>query len=455
MIDYDPDELFAPVPSHESIRALLAVAASKNCFLEGYDVDNAYLFGNLDVPIRMKQPTDSTGIPAKEGHDCFLVKSLYGAKQAGKIWGNEIHQKLKSWKFTQSSVDPRLYYFSHIQDFILICVVVDDVTFCSNSHPMMIQFKENMKASFEVKFYGELQSFIRWKITRTLLTITITQTSYCERLLKRFGMESCNPTRLPLPTNVDLAPRQSHETPLSPEARHTFRAIVGGVSYLAQCTRPDLIFSISALARSLHAPCSRHLSIAKRILRYIRGTMTYGIQFTNKAITYASLRAAVDADWGGCPATRRSTSGYIFAINGAPILWKSKLQPLVTLSPGAAEYVALSACVNDVTWLRRLVFELVCLKACTKESFILPTAIEIDSSAAMSIASNKESSKLTKHISIRFHHVRDHLSFGTISLQKVKTDCQVADCLTKPATTQSLHRIVSTFLTDHNNQEVI
>lgn len=318
-IDFNPEELYAPVASHESIRSLLCITAIEDCDVEGCDVDNAYLFGDLDIPIRMKQPTDSSCVIVQPGFDCLLLKSLCGARQAVRIWGNEIHNRLIHWKFIQCSVDPRLYYFSYQSYFIIVCVVVDDIAFASNNPEMMKQFKENMGASFNVKFYGELRSFIRWSITRTPSAYYISQRTYCERLLLRFGMQNCNPAQTPLPHNVDLSPRQIRETPLNPEAHHTFRAIVGAVSYLAHCTRPDILFSILALARSLHAPTFRHLSYAKRILRYIKGTMNYGIKFNRgQRITPDSMRAAVDADWSGCNSTRRSTTAFIFTVNEAP-----------------------------------------------------------------------------------------------------------------------------------------
>lgn len=218
------------------------------------------------------------------------------------------------------------------------------------------------------------------------------------------------------------------------------------VSHIWHCTRPDLSFTVAALARSLHAPSSRHLSLAKRVLRYVRGTMRYGLRFNiNQRITPTSMRAAVNADWGGCTTSRRSTSGYIFAVNGSPIFCKSKLQTVVALSSGEAEYVVLSACLKEITWLRRLFYELVHRQECTDDSVIPPTIIEIDISAAMSIAANNESTKLTKHIAIRFHHVRHNIVHRIIFLQKVTSNCQVADTLTERPTQTSLNRLVTSF----------
>lgn len=113
-------------------------------------------------------------------------------------------------------------------------------------------------------------------------------------------MEHCNPVKTPVQTNVDLSPRKVQESLLNERDHHTFRAIVGGSSYISHCTRPELNLTIAALACSLHTPTSRHFSLEKRIIQYINGTLNYDIKFNhNQKITQSSMRAAVDADWGG------------------------------------------------------------------------------------------------------------------------------------------------------------
>lgn len=143
----------------------------------------------------------------------------------------------------------------------------------------------------------------------------------------------------------------------------------------------------------------------------MKGTSHFGLKFKrHQEIIPASVRAAVDADWGSCTSTQRPTTGFILTVNGTPIFGKSKLQKVVALSSGEAEYVTLSSCIKEVTWSRTIVYEIANRHLCQNESYITPTAIEMDSSAAMSIASNKDSIKLTEQISRRFHHVRHHIA---------------------------------------------
>lgn len=121
-------------------------------------------------------------------------------------------------------------------------------------------------------------------------------------------------------------------------------------SYLSTCSCPDIAFSIVSFARSLHDPSQWHLNMAKRICRYIAGTLNYGLQFPSRQIiTQLSLRVSVDADWGGCKDSKRSISGFIFDINGTPILSRSKRRPLVALSSGEAWYISLCTFLKEVT----------------------------------------------------------------------------------------------------------
>ena len=106
--DFDPEELYAPVAAHESIRMLIALAALLDLILEGGDISNAYLNGWLDVPIIMEQPTDSSGREAYPGMVCLPLRSIYGARQAEKIWGTVLHDALLNFGFSVSSVESRV-----------------------------------------------------------------------------------------------------------------------------------------------------------------------------------------------------------------------------------------------------------------------------------------------------------------------------------------------------------
>ena len=304
--DFSPYyKLYAPVAAHESIRMLLSIAASLGLILEGGDVSNAYLNGWLDVPIIMEQPTDSSGRELYPGMVCLLQRYIYGARQAGKIWGTVLHDALLAYDFTCSTVESRVYFLRYNASFIILTIVVDDILFASNDQAFLDQFKTHIAGKFDVKLYGSLSSFIRWEITRSPSGIKVTQTQYAKRLLQRFGMDNANPVNIPLSSNSDLRPMLDDEEQLDHVSHHTYRSVVGGLAYIATCTRPDLSFAVSALARHMHCPTNRHLIQAKRVLRYLAGTLHRGLFFSSSQRIYAGslhvsqscLHAAVDADW--------------------------------------------------------------------------------------------------------------------------------------------------------------
>ncbi len=157
----------------------------------------------------------------------------------------------------------------------------------------------------------------------------------------------------------------------------------------------------------------------------------------------SSLVAAVDADWGGDKHTRRSTTGYVVTVNGSPIFWKSKRQTVIALSSADSEYVALSSCAKDVSWLRKLYWEVCHQTPWLEQLRFAPTQVLVDSTAAQSIAASWQASSWTKHISLKHHHVRELIVNGTIVLCHVASKDQPADLLTKVTVFDVLCRIMA------------
>jgi len=438
-VDFGPESLYAPVATHESLRLIIAFAANEDLILEGGDIANAYLYGELDLTIYMEQPTNSSRIEAVPGHVCAVDKSIYGTKQAGNIWGSLARRELISWGFKVSHFDARVYFLLVNGRFVVISIVVDDMSFASNCRKLLEEVKHELRATFDVKLLGDLSSFIGWNITRTPRGIKVDQQEYARTLLKKYGMERANAVRTPLPVNAFLLPASDDEALLTREDHAAYRAIIGGILYLAVCTRPDLSFPISVLARQMHAPTFHHFAFLKRILRYIAGTTNYGMHYARHGpLNPSCISAAVDADWGGDQDTRRSTTGYMIAINGSPIFWKSRRQTVIALSSAESEYVALSSCAKDVSWIRKLFWEICHQTPWSEHTTFAPTRIDIDSTAARSLATNAQVSAHNKHISLNMHHVRELLQNGVVELRHVASRLQPADLLTKVMTSTTL-----------------
>ena len=247
-------------------------------------------------------------------------------------------------------------------------------------------------SSFDVKLFGKLTSFVGWNIIQRPEGIKIDQRGYVKQVLKDHNMETANATRTPLPKDANVLPAGEFEKTLDVTGHKKYRSLVGSLMYLAVCTRPDISFSVAVLARQVHAPTARHLALVKRILRYVAGTVDVGLLYPRSVPVKArSFRAYVDADWGGCKETRKSTSGWIIVINDAPIVWRSRKQSVVSTSSGEAEYVALFDCIKHVTWMRKFFWEMSSKKPWPENEINLaPSIVSTDSLAAKALAMNKQ-----------------------------------------------------------------
>ncbi|KAK1683226.1 hypothetical protein QYE76_044074 [Lolium multiflorum] len=216
-------------------------------------------------------------------------------------------------------------------------------------------------------------------------------------------------------------PRVFARGPWAPDDASSYRSIVGALQYLT-LTRPELQYAVQQVCLRMHAPRDPHWAAVKRILRYIRGTMDFGLSL--HASTATNIVAYSDADWAGCPDTRRSTSGYCVYFGPSLISWSSKRQPTVSRSSAEAEYRAVANAVAEVSWLRQLLVELSCPVA-------KATVVYCDNVSAVYLSANPVHHRRTKHIELDIHFVREQVALGHIRVLHVPTSQQFADIMTK------------------------
>ncbi|KAL0551706.1 hypothetical protein IC582_010795 [Cucumis melo] len=164
-------------------------------------------------------------------------------------------------------------------------------------------------------------------------------------------MINCKPTTTPMNVNEKL--QQNDGAEMANAQR--FRSLVGGLIYLTH-THPDISYSIGVISRFMRRPSRDHFGIAKRVMRYIAGTIEYGIWYSK--VSDFKLCGFTDSDWASSLDDRRSVSANVFTLGLGVITWSSKKQAIVALSSSEAEYAATTSATCQTIWLRRMLTEL-------------------------------------------------------------------------------------------------
>ena len=416
----DYAETFSPVARFESVRTLTAMAVKFGLKLHHMDVSSAFLNGDLEEEIYMKQPPCFE----KNGFShlvCKLKKSIYGLKQSPRCWNSSLHSYLLCIGFTQSLYDPCVYTQMCGDQLKIIAVYVDDLIICCKSLQHITDMKDKLSSRYNMKDLGDLNYFLGVKIVLDYKKglVSLLQTSYVEKILERFGMSQSKPVKTPYEISTQLTSASEGEK-LYPNLTE-YQAAVGALIYLTTHTRPDIAFAVGQVSRFCNKPSETHWSAVKRIFRYLSGTKHFGLLYQcceDDLIGYS------DADWAGNREDRRSTSGFVFMLSGAAISWASKKQPCVALSTAEAEYISLSNAAQEVIWLRNMLGEFGCPQ-------LEPTVLHEDNQSAITISKNPQFHSRTKHIDIKFHFIRDQIERDVISVKYCPTEDMLADIFTK------------------------
>lgn len=201
-----------------------------------------------------------------------------------------------------------------------------------------------------------------------------------------------------------------------------YRRIVGSLRYLTY-TRPDIAYVVGVVSRFMENPTVKHQQAVKHILRYIRGTIDYGLVYANETNS-RTLYGFSDSDLAGDVFDRRSTGGMCFYLNRSLISWSSQKQMVVALSSCEAEYMAATAAATQSIWLRGLMSEI-------SRQPVGPVVLHIDNRSDIELMKNPVLHGRSKHIDVRFHFIRECIERGELIVKHVVTQEQRADILTK------------------------
>lgn len=364
---------------------------------------------------------------------CRLNKTLYGLCQASHDWFQTLHTFLLSIDFIQCVADTCIYIrTSRTGSKIIIGVFVDDLPIAYNINDEMewLEIKSAFMSRFQMKDLGQCKLILGMRVTRDRVTGTlhVDNQVHIEKMLSTFRMDECKPAVTP--ASIDkLSPTTKEEE--GQVDKRLYQSMVGALNYLVQASRPDISNAVNNVCRFASNPALQHFKAVKRIMRYLAGTPSLGLLYSGGDRTIDSHRALTvntftDADWGGDIGDRKSTSGYLVCINNCTVSWATKKQQTVALSTAEAEYMAISAVVQEIIWIRSLITEMLGAAAISKQSIIY-----CDNQAAASISRDDVHHARTKHIDIKHHFIRQHIADGSIAIKWITTNKQTADVLTK------------------------
>lgn len=430
-IDYQ--ETFAPTARLVSIRTILQCAIMYDFTIHQMDVKTAFLNAPIDYPVYLKQPKGF-----EEGEDlvCRLNKSLYGLKQSSRMWNITIDRFMCDMKFQRSDIDHCLYIRKTDTDIIYIIIWVDDILIAASNNDILNEVKRALNNKFKMSDLGQLKWFLGMEFNFGNTEITVNQTQYLKNILTDFGMQNCKPVSTPCVEKPDFDKAVASDllSRDSEEEKHEagpllkrYRSAVGSLIYCMICTRPDLSWIVTKLSQFNNNPTEVHWQAVKRVFRYLKHTLDYCLTF-RKSEEDVFVHGFCDADWASS-SDRHSITGYCFSLinNGCAISWKSKRQQTVALSTCEAEYMALTAALQEALSLRYLMKE-VCPHYNSEE----PVVIFEDNQGAIALAQNPVAHNRTKHIDVKYHFIRENISNKTVHLRYIPTDQMIADCLTKP-----------------------
>ncbi|CAI5962277.1 unnamed protein product [Closterium sp. NIES-65] len=406
-----------------TLRVLLHIAAQRDYELHSLDFSTAFLQGSLHEEIWLRRPPGFTGT-FPPGTQWSLRRPVYGLRKAPREWHDTLRTTLAALGFAPSTADPSLFLRTDtsLPPFYIL-VYVDDLVFATADTAGLAYVKSELLKRHTCTDLGELRSYLGLQITRDRArrTITLTQSHMVQQVLQRFGFTYSSPQATPLSTRHSLSALPSDE---SVESSGPYPELVGCLMYLMTCTRPDLAYPLSILARYVapgrHQP--EHMAAAKRVLRYLCSTSGMGLVLGGRSPVV--LTGHADASWVDDQATQRSSQGYTFSLGSGSVSWRATRSSSVLSSSCEAEIYAGAMAAQELRWLTYLLSDL-------GEPPRSPPVLYVDNKAMLALCREQRLEHRTKHIALRYFLARELQQRGQLRLAYVASEASTADVFTK------------------------
>lgn len=446
-VDVDPFDTYAPVASWSSIHMLTVTTLQRGWVTKQIDFSNAFVQAPMEHNVYIALPTmfgDTNNIPA-HGLCLHLKKSLYGLREAPKLWADWLAKGLADVGFTPSDNDPGIFYGRGMA----LIVYMDDVLLLGPDESEMEKVLAELHDwNFDLKIEKDgsdaSYDFLGINITRKDDEIIMTQYRLIKKFLECVGCTNANR----LSTPAASQPLGSDVNGPSHEEEWEYASAVGMLMYLAGNAYPEIQFAVHQCARFTHAPQRSHTVAIKCIDRYLVGVLEDKEDLHFKTTTDLNLYLYVDADFAGLwtyeddqdPVCVKSHTGYVMTLGGCPVLWTSKLQTEISLSTLETEYIAMAQAMREFVPLCRMYEEMLTQfgLASKRQASVIQSKIFEDNNGCIFTAEAPKLSPRTKHIAIKYHFVRNYFNKNPTNcmkhpfvLKKIDTLEQKADIFTK------------------------
>ena len=418
-------ETFSAAAKMPTVRVVLANAAHQDWEIDHIDVKSAYLNADLKELVYMKPPRGVLK-PGQEGMVLRLKKGLYGLKQAGRGWYQEMSRVfLKELKFNRSAIDHSVFYRRSADEHIIVAVATDDMAVTSKQAEDVEHFKADIQKFWAITDYGAIKWFLNFQIKRdrTARTISINQKAYIELMVEKFRLSGAKCVSTPMDPNVQFMTQQCPSTAnQSAKMRGVpYSEAIGSVLWPVVVSRPDAAYAVGILSQFIQNPGPAHWEALKRVISYLGSTkdlwLTFGGKIENQVEGYC------DADWAS-QQHRHSISGFSFHFGQGSVSWSSKKQHVITLSSTEAEYIAQTHAAKEAIWLRNFVSEI-------QGKSNGPLTMNCDNQGSIALAKDNKFHSRTKHIDLRYHFIREAVEDKKIYVKYIPTADNVADIFTK------------------------
>jgi hypothetical protein len=418
----DFNATFAPTATFVSLRLLLTVAAANSWPVHSLDFVAAYLNSPIDEEIWIKPPE---GMSVPLGHALRLEKALYGTRQAARCWWIHLKDTLAKLDYNPSQYDNSLYILHHPDHHGVVWLHVDDGVVTASDVSLLQRLEKDLKDLLKIKWTHELTSIVGLNVERTAEGFQLYQQNLVDSLIEKHWDTGITATT-PLPANFTATTADDG----NPADSGRYLLVIGGLSYLAVGTRPDICFAVNFLARFAAKPGPAHWKGVKHLINYLAGSRNLRLHLYPHSDN-TSLKSFADASWGGEFA--RSTYGVFITFLNVPILWISRRQQAVAASTCHAEYMALGTATRQTLWVRHL------LKDVLKKDFV--GNLFCDNQSAVHVAIDDSSNKRTRHTDRDFYITNKSLYQKKTTLTWVPTKDQLADIFTKALGPESFVRL--------------